>query len=937
MVERFKQQYDLAVLRLYLDRSDPEQFPLGQVVFEFEQSETPVLRLTADAKSIGVPASLQELRRQYHYSEPNFQLPSTVRQNLSFNLAPQQPLWLELARPYGNLPVVPWERLLHPHVQRPILRLPYFTLQPTINIDSLELVLCASTPEAKSLFGLSDIIERITRIVLESLQMYAVVHIFTDMGYYSALQERLRGLPANPAEGQVILHNPQETANFAPPGRNSSISETPGQIDSPWLRWMSQALAGRGIDIVHFICHGYLSSDQGVLAFAETPLQNVDQAWARFVGAQQLTTFLTQSGAWGITFTSPESNFSKSGLRLLADQIARLRPGTVLLHEADEDDNRMTALASAYRFLLSGTQLTNLPDSAALNLYCHPAQIQQFRETLLVTKSFQPVAEEYLMLASEAAPLLSQALQAALNIQNEKAKSKALVGLAPYLAREQLNQVFRLVGEMENELTRLETLVDLAPWLTTAQRGQILEDILATESDYTKAQILVRLAPYLTQEQVAQALRATLTIEAKLAQIEALAGLAPYLTEEQLGQVLQMVLEIEINLIRAKALADLAPSFGKMGYTDQILPAVLAIESESFQADALAGLGSYLSNGQVDQVLKVALSMRSDEAQAQILVSLVPRLTTKQALSIVLRTIRDIENGLTRVRAITGLLPHLKGHSRAELLREAFQITLSEKEEWVRAESLVLLAPHLGSKRLGQAVQAALAMENEENQAKTLVVPAPYLSSKRLEEVLRHVLSARKEEQRLRLVGALAPYLKLLTGQPFRVRTRALLYARFDQVLFDVLKVGKEEPRLRFLGALAPLEDWRRFRDLWQVALTLDNKKDRAELMVALAPHLDGERLAQAFQAVLAIPDELTRAEALSRLAPYLPREPQQRTPGWVASSLRFVEQSTAQYLEQPPVSETHSAVHQGVTQALSYLSDVIYRHSSSASMAKQG
>jgi len=49
----------------------------------------------------------------------------------------------------------------------------------------------------------------------------------------------------------------------------------PSEISNAWLRWIAQSL-DRPVDVVHFVCHGYLTSEQGWLAFAETPTKNVN-------------------------------------------------------------------------------------------------------------------------------------------------------------------------------------------------------------------------------------------------------------------------------------------------------------------------------------------------------------------------------------------------------------------------------------------------------------------------------------------------------------------------------------------------------------------------------------------------------------------------------------------------------------------------------------
>jgi hypothetical protein len=174
------------------------------------------------------------------------------------------------------------------------------------------------------------------------------------------------------------LHAPQEATAFAPASR--SDRDDAGALSSPWMHWISESLSGQSVDVVHFLCHGYLSLDQGALALAESPLENRDERSARFVGPRQLSAFLTQMGAWGLGLSSPRDNFSVQGLRLLADQIARQRCGAVFLHEMALDEFG-TFLLSTYDFLLrredDGFYAPNAPPlSPAISLSVLPRRLE---------------------------------------------------------------------------------------------------------------------------------------------------------------------------------------------------------------------------------------------------------------------------------------------------------------------------------------------------------------------------------------------------------------------------------------------------------------------------------------------------------------------------------------------------------------------------------
>ncbi len=383
MAELLKQQHNLVVLELSLDRLSSSASSFGSTVFKLEVSGTSLFEIRADCNEMGLPNNLREARK-YHYNEPIYTIPEIVMQELQKKLpgvlGPGIPLWLQLANDCGILPLVPWERLLQPRLGVPILRLPYFAIKPfSPTSSSLDIVLCASTPVAKESIPVEILLDTLTRRLLETVQRESVIiHVFADAFVYSNLQSILRDRLVPTNSRVVQLYDPANAPTYTSVRSFGSIHETPGYLESPWLLWIIDALQGRSADMIHFVCHGYLSSDLGALAFAESPAHNKDHGWALFVGAQQLMTFSTHLGASSVGFSSPERNFSELGLRLLADQLARLRPGPVLLQEVRGDPGCQT-LAEVYSFLYDEMRDTP-PSSPALALYCHPSRVKQIAQ-----------------------------------------------------------------------------------------------------------------------------------------------------------------------------------------------------------------------------------------------------------------------------------------------------------------------------------------------------------------------------------------------------------------------------------------------------------------------------------------------------------------------------------------------------------------------------
>jgi hypothetical protein len=171
----------------------------------------------------------------------------------------------------------------------------------------------------------------------------------------------------------VILHSPdplRDQPDPEPPGGDALETGVPGRLDSPWLRWMLRAQAP--LDVVHFVCPGYLSSSYGALDFGAAPLEELEQSSSRLVTAGQLIAFLTRAGTWGVGITIPSRMAWPAGLRILAHRIAQLRPGPVIVHAphyAPRSHGRK--LRSAYRAAFT-EENESPPATPAISLYIHP-------------------------------------------------------------------------------------------------------------------------------------------------------------------------------------------------------------------------------------------------------------------------------------------------------------------------------------------------------------------------------------------------------------------------------------------------------------------------------------------------------------------------------------------------------------------------------------
>lgn len=396
MAKMLKRKYDLVIFKVTLDTASDEPQIRCDVEVKIDGEPRSVAGWEFGAAELGLPDRIDRRRsreRGYEFAIPS-RVSNSLRDWLEGESTPDIPLWLHLVKPYGYLGMVPWERLLQPILNVPMLRLPDFFAQPPRETTrALDVLLCSSGPAAKGQFRIVDHLVTLAKKLREVVPRHITFHVFTDAAVYHQVRDAFEhhGI----LDAAVVLYHPESAARYAVPEEGTNVPERTNRVTNPWLLWMRDSLKGRSVDVAHFVCHGYLSQDRGALAFAESPLLNTDTRMARFVGVPELKAFLTQVGAWSTVFSSPEFNYSEMGLRQLADALAQIRSGPMVHHELNLDA-QATALVGAYKFLYSSTPQPP-PASPALFIYCQPfrvlSTVRDASRSITPTRKGQPLQE----------------------------------------------------------------------------------------------------------------------------------------------------------------------------------------------------------------------------------------------------------------------------------------------------------------------------------------------------------------------------------------------------------------------------------------------------------------------------------------------------------------------------------------------------------------
>jgi hypothetical protein len=292
----------------------------------------------------------------------------TIREQVDAlaGLPPGQPLWLKLARPYGMLGTLPWERELGRALKCPVLRLPDYTAPPARRPDILESALLVD-PGPPAEVDVRDVLARtrsmVSAILRASVHPGSVVHLFTTAAWHGKLARLGRRL------GRVRVHDPAATQTSSAALAAEAATPFHGLRSAPWADWI--AAEARGIDAIHLLCRAHRTDTGAEIVLSSSPSPKETRVALTVIDENELLLLLTRAGAWSISFV-PVVRAQSQAVAFVADSVAHRSAGAVLFHRLPERASAAT-LASAFEFLY-GTGSGGVPLLAAGFMYCHPSQ-----------------------------------------------------------------------------------------------------------------------------------------------------------------------------------------------------------------------------------------------------------------------------------------------------------------------------------------------------------------------------------------------------------------------------------------------------------------------------------------------------------------------------------------------------------------------------------
>ena len=376
-----RQANDLAVLRIRLVRAGERSTAaaevrgrepsLAAVELEFQVGNgNPIPVASCGTSELGIGYGQDALAGIDAVRELPPRLATAIAERLNV-VGGRSSVWLEFTMPSGYLTSLPWEQWLVPVVRRAVLRLPYFTLRPRSAPDTLDVVLCATSPTSRGGFDCGNAILRLARTIAGAVPRRVKLHLFTDGSAYPDVRRQAVDIPA-----LTIVHDPEEAGRYALPRRGAELDDS-YDVTNPWLVWIRDALGNRSADVLHFICNGYLFGDQGAIVLASSPLRGTGREYSGCVGLSQLSALMTQLGAWSFAVSGPERNYSQTALRQLGDSLARGSPGYVLVHDGSSDPGFADA-AAMYGFLYPAMSSASPLPAPTVTCWAHPQLVEEY-------------------------------------------------------------------------------------------------------------------------------------------------------------------------------------------------------------------------------------------------------------------------------------------------------------------------------------------------------------------------------------------------------------------------------------------------------------------------------------------------------------------------------------------------------------------------------
>ena len=417
------------------------------------------------------------------------------------------------------------------------------------------------------------------------------------------------------------------------------------------------------------------------------------------------------------------------------------------------------------------------------------------------------VALAQVLPASEALPLLEQAVAAAFRLpetagpsnQLRTPRADALVELAQLLPATLLKPILERTGEVRDYLPQCLALARLIPALADPARESVSES----------------------------AVRASLAIDDESWTQAAIEALAPVLPEAVFELALEAAQSITWDLARGHALAKLAPRV-----PDRLLErAFKAVQNVPFapsRSDALLALIPRLPDSLLGEALTAAWNLNWEPGGTKCVAAIAARLPKPQRLQefhkLIAKYEEDGDDGEEMLAAIAGAAD---SSTSVELLKLAVESSF----DWPSGDAMMALVPLLPEEYLIYVVDSLPTFFNPKDLLRALVSRA---GSELLDRAWGQFARVKEPSTQVDAIEVFAPIFK---------------ETQVDEALKLASKLKEGIWRCVALEALAPRLNLKQLNRAEKAAVQIDESWIRARALTALIPHLqdpDRQRVARA-------------------------------------------------------------------------------------------
>ncbi|MBB5868554.1 hypothetical protein F4553_001933 [Allocatelliglobosispora scoriae] len=445
------------------------------------------------------------------------------------------------------------------------------------------------------------------------------------------------------------------------------------------------------------------------------------------------------------------------------------------------------------------------------------------------------------------------------------------------------------------DLLRSSALAPLLPYSTPQQVADLLDHARGLADTDARSRLLSVLAPYLDADQAGQGLAMTADIVVRGQLIHCLTALLPRLApaprSEAMARMLHLLSEL-LHLMREVGTHDsqlfwtLAPHL-RLPEMEAALVVVHDMTTPVERVSMLALVGEHLTPAQRDHVLSDMNHVDDGNLIAHRLSSLAPWLDERQ-----MTTARSIAEGISdpgcRVRALTGLVPHLPPQQQSGAIASAAAAARTAgADDSIAIIALPQLVEMLDHEQLGVLLSAVPSARWENTQAYQIGLLAPHLAPRQLDTALAIAGGLGDPSCRVTALASLLPHLAAEHREPAAAAALAAVTAvsfpwdsligiaawltrdQLDTATDIVAGMDDAYRGTALAGLIAHLDAAQSDRALG-MAMSINDEHSRAEAFVALAGHVHSDSLVLITAAAAELEDLELRIDTTIAIAPHI-------------------------------------------------------------------